>query len=37
MSVVAAEPRQTGIHWRRLARRHGWTLGVYLLLVALIL
>jgi ribose/xylose/arabinose/galactoside ABC-type transport system permease subunit len=37
MSAVAAEPARTGIHWRRLARRHGWTVGVYLLLVALIL
>ena len=27
--------RATGIHWRRLARRHGWTVGVYVLLVAL--
>jgi ribose transport system permease protein len=24
-------------HWRRLARRHAWTLGIYLLLVGLIL
>ena len=29
--------RGRGIHWRRLARRHGWTVGVYVLLVALIL
>src|SRR5678816_493559 len=37
MSAVAAETPRTRIHWRRLARRHGWTVGVYLLLIALIL
>jgi len=37
MSAVAAETPRAGIHWRRLARRHGWTVGVYVLLVALIL
>ena len=38
MSAVAAERgHATGIHWRRLARRHGWTVGVYVLLVGLIL
>ena len=37
MSTVAAETPRAGIHWRRLARRHGWTVGVYVLLVALIL
>ena len=30
------DPR-SGIHWRRLARRHAWTVGVYVLLVGLIL
>ena len=37
MNAVAAETPRTGIQWRRLARRHGWTVGVYLLLTALIL
>ena len=37
MATVAAEPRRAGIHWGRLARRHAWTVGVYVLLVGLIL
>ena len=32
MSVVAAATPRSGIHWRRLARRHAWTVGVYVLL-----
>ena len=37
MATVAAETPRSGIHWRRLARRHAWTVGVYLLLLGLIL
>ena len=37
MSAVTAETPRAGIHWRRLARRHAWTVGVYLLLLGLIL
>ena len=37
MSTVAAAPARRRIHWRRLARRHAWTLGIYILLVGLIL
>jgi ribose transport system permease protein len=37
VSTVAAEPGRGRIHWGRLARRHAWTAGVYILLVALIL
>jgi ribose transport system permease protein len=37
MSAVAAETPRSGIHWGRLARRHAWTVGVYVLLVGLIL
>jgi ribose transport system permease protein len=37
VSTVAAEPGRGRIHWGRLARRHAWTAGVYVLLVALIL
>lgn len=33
---TASAPRQ-GIDWRRLAKRHGWTIGVWLLLLALII
>jgi ribose transport system permease protein len=39
--VSAAEatvaPRRGGVHWRRLARKHAWTLGIYVLLLGLIL
>lgn len=37
MTTVAAERLRGGIHWSRLARRHGWTIGVYLLLFGLLL
>jgi ribose transport system permease protein len=37
VTSVAAEPRRTGIRWGRLARRHAWTVGVYVLLLGLIL
>lgn len=37
MSTVAAERPAPRIRWGRLARRHAWTLGVYVLLVGLIL
>ena len=30
--ATVARPR-AGIHWRRLARRHAWTVGIYLLLL----
>jgi ribose transport system permease protein len=36
MSAVAAEPTRA-IRWRRLARRHAWTVGIYVLLLALVL
>ena len=31
-TATAAAPRAAGVHWGRLARRHGWTVGVYVLL-----
>ena len=34
--ATAARPR-AGVHWGRLARRHAWTAGVYVLLLGLIL
>ena len=37
MSTVTAEQPRGGVRWGRLARRHGWTIGVYLLLLGLIL
>jgi len=37
VTTVAVEPRRTGIHWKRLARRHAWTAGVYVLLIGLLL
>jgi len=36
-TVPAAEPARARIHWGRVARRHAWTVGVYVLLVGLIL
>ncbi len=37
MTTVAAEAGRTRLRWGRLARRHAWTVGVYVLLVGLIL
>jgi ribose transport system permease protein len=37
VTTVAAERPRSGIRWRRLARRHGWTVGVYVLLLGLLL
>jgi ribose transport system permease protein len=37
VTTVAAERPRAGIRWRRLARRHGWTVGVYVLLLGLLL
>ena len=34
--ATVARPRAR-IHWRRLARRHAWTAGIYVLLLALVL
>jgi ribose transport system permease protein len=34
---AAVTQRRDGVHWRRLARKHAWTLGIYLLLLGLIL
>ncbi len=34
--ATLTRPR-TRIHWRRLARRHAWTVGIYLLLLGLLL
>ena len=36
-SVATAERIRSGVRWGRLARRHAWTAGVYVLLVGLIL
>jgi ribose transport system permease protein len=37
MTTVAAEGPRRGVSWGRLARRHAWTGGVYVLLLGLIL
>ena len=37
MSTTVATPHRSRIHWGRLARRHAWTVGVYVLLFGLIL
>jgi ribose transport system permease protein len=37
VSTTVATPHRSRIHWGRLARRHAWTVGVYVLLVGLIL
>ena len=37
VNATVATPERSGIRWGRLARRHAWTLGVYVLLVGLIL
>ena len=37
MSTVAAPARSGGMQWGRFARRHAWTIGVYVLLVILLL
>ena len=37
MTTVAAEAGRPRTRWGRLARRHAWTVGVYVLLVGLIL
>ena len=36
MTTAAAEP-SGGVRWGRIARRHAWTVGVYVLLVGLVL
>jgi ribose transport system permease protein len=36
-SIATAERARPGVHWGRLARRHAWTAGVYVLLLGLIL
>ena len=37
VSTTVATTERTRIHWGRLARRHAWTVGVYVLLFGLIL
>jgi ribose transport system permease protein len=37
VSVATVVPARRQFDWRRFVRRHGWTIGVYLLLIALIL
>jgi ribose transport system permease protein len=37
MTTVAAERTRGGINWGRFGRRHGWTIGVYVLLFVLLL
>ena len=37
MSSVATPAPRSRMHWGRLARRHGWTVGVYVLLAILVL
>lgn len=37
MNAVATTPSRGAVDWRRLARRHGWTVGVLVLLVILVL
>jgi ribose transport system permease protein len=34
---VTAEVSRRAIDWRRFARRHGWTIGIYVLLLVLVL
>jgi ribose transport system permease protein len=36
MTAVPASPARPGFDARRLARRHGWTIGVYVLLLVLV-
>jgi ribose transport system permease protein len=35
--TTATAPARTGLDWRRAVRRHGWTAGVFVLLVVLVL
>ena len=37
MNAVATSARRPGFDWRRAARRHGWTVGVFVLLAVLVL
>ena len=37
MTTVPATARRSSVDWRRAARRHGWTVGVFALLVVLVL
>jgi ribose transport system permease protein len=37
VTATTATPARAGLYWRRGVRRHGWTVGVFLLLVALVL
>ena len=36
MTTVEAAPERGGFDWRRMLRRHGWTVGVWLLFAAVI-
>ena len=37
MNAVATPARRVAVDWRRAARRHGWTVGVFVLLAVLVL